>query len=504
MAADLWGKGASQFEGSAGATGIEDGRRDVCSLRWSQESTQFHKRPSPSPDLKMHGLGYPPDGGTTVNGDVRSNGVKLNCITHHNNGSQGTPGKAMRWSPQASGELRLHSDLLRDLDVQGLLRLPNGGGNDLCLQVEEMKALQNHLQWQNGTTVTTNGAKHLAELMDDQWNGPANGVKGNGWLEHEAGAPRINGRSHPIRQNGMHLKEELSDAMKTLNHHVEGWAYDMQRANGHTQPPVVPSGEDLQGALHSPTSNQGDSPKETQNNRRWVEPPRPVNGALGSLQKRSITQLCNGIREDGQEDDEGQQDPLEWIDDGIKLCTDVHKLVDANRGKAPVPPRSLGAIMGCDPQGEDALPSPLCWSQQAFDEIVLDGDKAPSLKSPPSTLGESSSESSKDGHATTVSADDLKQQLQWSRHIIYDLTRENEDMRHQIEESETREKKWRAEKQRLNKEMRFQRDSITTLRDANAHLVNEVAELRSMGDHLLAQIKQKMKNGTLPKRMGTQ
>eukprot|EP00668_Euglena_longa_P016751 GGOE01021047.1.p1 GENE.GGOE01021047.1~~GGOE01021047.1.p1 ORF type:complete len:542 (-),score=121.41 GGOE01021047.1:1008-2504(-) len=458
MAADLWGKGASQFEGSAGATGIEDGRRDVCSLRWSQESTQFHKRPSPSPDLKMHGLGYPPDGGTTVNGDVRSNGVKLNCITHHNNGSQ----------------------------------------------VEEMKALQNHLQWQNGTTVTTNGAKHLAELMDDQWNGPANGVKGNGWLEHEAGAPRINGRSHPIRQNGMHLKEELSDAMKTLNHHVEGWAYDMQRANGHTQPPVVPSGEDLQGALHSPTSNQGDSPKETQNNRRWVEPPRPVNGALGSLQKRSITQLCNGIREDGQEDDEGQQDPLEWIDDGIKLCTDVHKLVDANRGKAPVPPRSLGAIMGCDPQGEDALPSPLCWSQQAFDEIVLDGDKAPSLKSPPSTLGESSSESSKDGHATTVSADDLKQQLQWSRHIIYDLTRENEDMRHQIEESETREKKWRAEKQRLNKEMRFQRDSITTLRDANAHLVNEVAELRSMGDHLLAQIKQKMKNGTLPKRMGTQ
>ncbi len=47
-------------------------------------------------------------------------------------------------------------------------------------------------------------------------------------------------------------------------------------------------------------------------------------------------------------------------------------------------------------------------------------------------------------------------------------------------------------------------DSVTTLRDANAHLAYEVGELRALRDHLLPQIKQKLSQGLLSKRIGTQ
>lgn len=67
-----------------------------------------------------------------------------------------------------------------------------------------------------------------------------------------------------------------------------------------------------------------------------------------------------------------------------------------------------------------------------------------------------------------------------------------------------KEKKWRAEKLRLNKDLNFHQDSVTTLRDANAHLAYEVGELRALRDHLLPQIKQKLSHGLLSKRIGSQ
>jgi hypothetical protein len=59
-----------------------------------------------------------------------------------------------------------------------------------------------------------------------------------------------------------------------------------------------------------------------------------------------------------------------------------------------------------------------------------------------------------------------------------------------------------VEKQRLNKEILFQRTSISTLQCTNAHLQHEVDELRALGDTLLSHIKQKMKHGLHAKPIG--
>jgi hypothetical protein len=409
---------------------------------------------------------------------------------HHTDGHQPAPPghTALQWTPQAYEQLLLATTggALPDFTLRGILRPFNGICNDLRFQVDGLRALQDRLaqfydeaRFRNGSKGSQDGPRQRPALHLLNALPPPNAS--TQLPEELASSHRsLNGR-RPANARRPRPPSVSGGAKKTSRR-----GDDVVGTNGSTVLKAAVPNVSVPKALEDPKERPlGLWPPKLNHPVRFLPPDLEMQGIVHPHRLPLRTPNDNG---EGESDGEGpllNDPPLERRD--------------------PSPPLNVSAVHApSQPKGFDIkVESQPWWSEEAFGGLSLNID--PAILSLQLTDFVAALQ---DGPKVEVSvadlaADaDLQQQLLETQGLLRDLMRENADMRNQIEESDAKEKRWRVEKQRLNKEILFQRTSISTLQCTNAHLQHEVDELRALGDTLLSHIKQKMKHGLHAKPIG--